>query len=158
MKIRFAEDSDAEGIATLRRESILAVNAKDYPPDVIQAWANRVSAERIRMTQAVCKRWVAECRERVGLLLGFCDHSLTDNELSRLYVHKDHQGEGIGSQLLQVAEASMIQHGYREAYLLSSLTAKNFYLRKGYEVVEETQDAHDPRITVINMIKQLISA
>lgn len=157
MNIRPAQDVDAENIATLRRESILAVNVKDYPPDVLEAWANRVSSERIRQTMTTCKRWVAVTRDRIEKLLGFGDHLLDDNEVSRLYVHKDHQGEGIGSRLLGMLEDSLKEQGHRDAYLLSSLTAVEFYRRHGYDISEETQDAHDPRITVIKMIKKLIT-
>ncbi len=156
MLIRPAIESDAEGIATLRRETIIAVNARDYPPDVIDNWANRVDAERIRKTAAEVKRWVAVTRERMDeLLLGFCDHTLDDNELSRLYTHKDYQGEGVGSRLLEVAEASMLEQGREEVYLYSTITARDFYLRHGYVVVEETVDAHNPKITVIKMAKKL---
>ncbi len=116
----------------------------------------RVDAERIRKTAADVKRWVAVKRREIEeLLVGFCDHALRDNELSRLYVHKDHQGQGIGARLLETAEASLKELGHEEMYLYSTITAKEFYLNQGYRIVEKTVDAHNPKIIVFKMSKKL---
>ena len=149
--VRLARDEDCVAIARLRRQTIRHVNARDYPEDVIRRWATQENARTLRASSAGCKRWVAVERSRI---VGFCEHSF-DGVLSRIYVHKDRLGTGIGSRLLAVAEASLKRMGCKKITLESTVTAKGFYAAKGYRIVKKDTYRENEREPVYKMLKTL---
>lgn len=149
VRIRLARDGDCAAIARLRRQTIRHVNARDYPADVIRRWATKENARTLRASGAGCKRWVAVERSRI---VGFCEHSF-DGVLSRIYVHKDRLGTGIGSRLLAVAEASLMRLGCKRIRLESTVTAKGFYAAKGYRNVRK--DTYGENEPIYKMLKTL---
>ena len=146
-----ARDEDCAASARLRRQTIRHVNARNYPADVIRRWATKENARTLRASGAGCKRWVALER---GRIVGFCEHTF-EGALSRIYVHKDRLGAGIGSRLLAVAEASLKRLGCEKVMLDSTVTAKGFYAAKGYRIVKK--DAYDGNESepVYKMLKTL---
>lgn len=154
MKIRLAQDKDYAGIARLHRATVRSVNAKDYPQDIIEIWSMRSSAQRFRGNEDRCKRWVAVEGDKV---IGFVDHSL-DGELWGLYVHKDYIGEGIGSRLLGIAEDSIKKAGRKEIILKSTITARGFYQKHGYEVVKKFLHPMGDKKLEIYLMKKAIGS
>jgi putative acetyltransferase len=151
MLVRRARDEDCAAIARLRRQTIRHVNARDYPDDVIRRWATKENARTLRASGTGCKRRVVVERSRI---VGFCEHSF-DGVLSRIYVHKDRLGTGIGSRLLAVAEASLKRLGCKKIALESTVTAKGFYAAKGYRVVKKDTYGENEREPVYKMLKTL---
>ena len=151
MAIRRARDEDCAAIARLRRQTIRHVNAKDYPQDVIRRWSAKENARTLRASAADCKRWVALDR---GKIVGFCEHDF-DGALSRIYVHKDYIGRGVGSRLLKVAEASLKKQGCTEIRLESTMAAKGFYAAKGYTVVKKAAYGKSANEPIYKMLKKL---
>ena len=151
VRVRLARDEDCAAIARLRRQTIRLINARDYPEDVIRRWATKENARTQRASGAGCKRWVAVERSRI---VGFCEHSF-DGVLSRIYVHKDRLGTGVGSRLLAVAEASLKRLGCRKITLESTVTAKGFYAAKGYRIVKKDAYGENEREPVYKMLKTL---
>jgi len=151
MAIRRARDEDCAAIARLRRQTIRHVNAKDYPEDVIRRWAAKENARTLRAGADRCKRWVALDRDWI---VGFCEHDF-DGTLSRIYVHKDYIGRGVGSRLLEVAEASLGKQGCTEIRLESTITAKGFYAAKGYRVVRKAAYGESANEPIYKMLKTL---
>jgi len=149
--VRLARDEDCAAIARLRRQTIRHVNARDYPVDVTRRWAAKENARTLRASGAGCKRWVALER---GRIVGFCEHTF-DGALSRIYVHKDRLGAGIGSRLLAVAEASLKRLGCKKVKLESTVTAKGFYAAKGYRIVEKDTYGGNESEPVYKMLKTL---
>ena len=151
MAIRRARDEDCAAIARLRRQTIRHVNARDYPQDVIRRWSAKENARTLRAGAADCKRWVALDRDKI---VGFCEHDF-DGVLSRIYVHKDYLGKGIGSRLLEVAEASLRKQGRTEIRLESTITAKGFYAAKGYRVIRKAAYGESANEPIYKMVKKL---
>jgi putative acetyltransferase len=151
MRIRLARDGDYAAIARLRRQTIRHVNARDYPDDVIRRWSGKEDVRTLRASAGPCRRWVALDRGRV---VGFCEHNF-DGELSRIYVHKDCLGTGIGSRLLEVAEASLQKQGCTEIRLESTITARDFYVARGYKVVRKAGYGGNAKEPVYKMLKRL---
>ncbi len=151
MAIRRARDHDYAAIARLRRQTIRHVNAKDYPDAIIRAWAMKKSARTLRASAARCRRWVALDR---GKVVGFSEHSL-EGELSRIYVHKSCLRKGIGSRLLEAAEASLRKLGCKEVRLESTLGARDFYAARGYKLIRKAAHGDDPDAPVFHMRKTL---
>src|SRR5699024_10461668 len=68
-------------------------------------------------------------------LLGFGDIDST-GYLDRLYVHKDHQRQGIASAICDELERAVPAE---KITTHASITAKPFFLKRGYRVVLEQQ-------------------
>lgn len=129
--IRIASDEDYSDMAALRRDTILNVNSKDYSEDVVRNWSDRVDAQSFTDSAPHRTRWVAMDGRKMA---GFCEHDKTD-QITRLYVDKDHLRRGIGTLLLRVAENSLLQNGSSKIELESTITAKIFYMKNGYEIL-----------------------
>lgn len=132
-KIRLACDKDYVELARLHRQTIRKVNSKDYPQDIVHVWSGRTNAQRFRESASKCKRWVAIKNNKI---IGFCDHNFKC-ELWGLYIHKDFVDQGIGSDLLREAEKSLKKQGCKRIKIKSTITAKNFYQKNGYEVIKK---------------------
>ncbi len=150
MKIRPALLHDCDQIASLRKDTIRHVNSKDYPEEMLDQWSSSANVEAFTNNADSCKRWIAEDNDKI---IGFCEHDL-EGELSRIYVHKDYLRKGIGTALLKVAEDSLKQYGYNEIYIESTITAKDFYLKNGYRIIEQTTHPKD-NACIYKMIKRL---
>jgi GNAT superfamily N-acetyltransferase len=72
-----------------------------------------------------------------GQLLGFV--AVRGEELSQLYIHKDHLGQGIGSALLNLAKKQ--SSGKLRAYTFQrNIPAKQFYERHGFTAIAYGED------------------
>ena len=68
-----------------------------------------------------------------SIIVGFGDIDST-GYLDRLYVHKDYQKQGIASAL-----CDKLENGFTKITTHASITAKPFFLHRGYKVVKEQQ-------------------
>ena len=68
-----------------------------------------------------------------GMIVGFGDMDRT-GYLDRLYVHKDYQRQGIASLICDALERSV---SGRRITAHASITAKPFFLCRGYRVIKE---------------------
>ena len=134
MKIRLSNDQDCAEIARVHRATIRHINSKDYPENIIKAWAGRTSAKRFRDSLLKgAKRWVAVDKDKI---VGFVDHGKGD-ELWGLYVHKNYIGKGVGSKLLEIAEDSLKKQGAKNIKTESTITARPFYEKHGYKFIKK---------------------
>jgi putative acetyltransferase len=138
-------------MARLRRQTIRFVNSRDYPKQVIRSWSAQGRTREFRESADKCKRWVALDK---GRIIGFCEHTF-ECELSRIYVHKNHLRESVGSRLLQVAEVALRQCGCSEIKVESTTTAKDFYAANGYDIIKKALYKGHKRQPIYIMIKQL---
>lgn len=61
----------------------------------------------------------------------------SEGYLHRFYVHKDHQGKGVGGKLLYTLEARAKELGLSSIKTEASITARPFFLFKGWSVEKE---------------------
>ncbi len=124
----------ADGPETLQlfRDTIRRVNARDYDPMQIFAWApDEIDLER--WTQRFQTRYaiVAENGEQI---VGFAELE-DDGHLDRFYVHADFQGRGVGRYLL----ADIFRHARSRAMQVlsveASITARPFFERFGFTTI-----------------------
>ena len=66
-------------------------------------------------------------------IVGFGDIDNT-GYLDRLFVHKDYQRQGIASEL-----CNKLENGFVKIITHASITAKPFFLHRGYKLVKEQQ-------------------
>lgn len=132
MYIRMYRRADCEAMAELFHNTVHTVNARDYTPEQLDAWAaGRPDIEK----------WDRSFREHYSvvavegdMIVGFGDVDKS-GYLDRLFVHADYQGRGIASaicdRLEQQADGNITVH--------ASVTAKPFFEKRGYETVREQQ-------------------
>ena len=128
--------SDARKAALLYQRTVHAVNAHDYRRDQLDAWApgdEGSDSALIRKLLAQRATGIKEC----GILIGF--GSLGNaGELDMLYVHRDRQGQGIGSVLADHLEQEAAERGWTKISTYASITARPFFERRGYRIIRES--------------------
>ncbi len=148
MVIRPYISSDCPTLAQIYYDTIHAVNAADYTPAQLDAWATgKVNLDDWDAYFLARHSFVAEMD---GKIVGFADMD-DSGYLGRLYVHKDCQGLGIGTALCDAAENAVTVPKYT---LHSSITARPFYEKRGYRTVETRQmERKDQLLTIYVMEK-----
>jgi len=73
-----------------------------------------------------------------GMITGFSDIDHT-GYLDPLFVHKDYQGKGIATTICNALEDHAIRNGIQKVYTHASITAKPFFIKRGYKVIKEQQ-------------------
>lgn len=136
MLIRRARHSDASDIITAHVRSIREICSKDYTSEQIEAWAGRYSN-----TGHWCDSmdrdyvWVIEHENKIQ---GFGHLALMDEflgEVMGLYFTPELKGKGMGKKIFHIILEEAKSHALREVQLLSTLTARTFYERFGFEEI-----------------------
>ncbi|MGA8248076.1 MAG: GNAT family N-acetyltransferase [Nocardioides sp.] len=128
--VRPATVDDADAVADLYTAA--RVHAVPQMPPALHTNAEDRAYVARRVTEPDVTIWVAE---RDGELLGFA--SCTPTFLDGLYVRPDRKGQGIGSLLLDVVEATH-GDGYELWVFASNTGARRLYERRGLVEVERT--------------------
>lgn len=154
VQLRALKETDILECITLFQNTIHAVNAKDYSPSQLEAWAPKVKPEITPRWQTLSENisYVAELENQI---VGFGD--LTEKGyLDRLYVHKDFQGQGIAAAIVQKLEKRAHELNLEEITTAASITAKPFFERAGFVVMKEQQvEIHGVKLTNFVMRKLL---
>ena len=132
MELREYRPEDLQEIVDLFCDTVHSVNAGDYSMEEVEAWTSGIDLER-------WGRMLSENYSAIavsdGKIVGFGDIDKT-NYLNLLYVHRDFQRRGIAAaicdRLEKKAEGSVISTH-------ASITAKPFFLKRGYRVLREQQ-------------------
>ena len=129
--IRRASINDLHELQELFVNTIKKVCISDYNPAQIGAWIASVdNMERWKKRVSAQYFLVAELE---GKIVGF--GSLENNVyLDFLYVHAEHQHEGIGKLLYARIEAEARSHGIKLLTSDVSITAKPFFEKAGFEI------------------------
>ena len=89
-----------------------------------------------------------------GQIAGFGDIDVSAGYLDRLYVHKDFQSRGIATALEGALEVAL---SVPLVYTDASITAKPFFLGRGYRLVREQRvERHGVALTNFRMEKLLL--
>ena len=133
MRLRAYKTEDCEAMASLFYDTVHRVNARDYAPEQLDAWATgEVDLDAWNARYLSSTTLVAE---ENGALLGFANMDKT-GYLDMLYVHADAQNSGIATALCDALERLV----HAETYTThASLTARPFFEKRGYAVVRQQQ-------------------
>lgn len=133
MFIREYQPEDCAALAKLFYDTVHSVNAKDYTPPQLAAWAPE---------QRDMKKWAGSFADsfcvvavQSGEIIGFGDIR-PDGYLDRLYVHRDHQRTGVASALCDTLEQA-VRAGRVTTH--ASITARPFFAKRGYHLIREQQ-------------------
>lgn len=134
MRLREYKPADCAEMARLFYDTVHTVNLRDYTPEQVNAWATG---------QVDLAAWDASFRahktviaEQNGEIIGFGDLNVKAGYLDRLYVHKDHQNEGVAAAICDALESATET---KTVTTHASLTAKGFFKKRGYAAIKEQQ-------------------
>lgn len=137
MVLRRYRTSDCKRMAKLFYETVHSVNAADYTEEQLDAWATG-NVDLAAWDKSFLEHFTIVAEEPGDdgkKIVGFGDIDST-GYLDRLYVQKDYQRRGIASAICDELEnavdaARITTH--------ASITARPFFLKRGYCVVREHQ-------------------
>ncbi|MHC5309839.1 GNAT family N-acetyltransferase [Myroides sp. LJL116] len=133
MKVRAYTFKDAQATLSLFLDTVQSINARDYSDCQIKVWANpNKDLSQWNLSLLKNHSFVAQINSEI---VGFIDISVS-GYLDRLFVHKDYQGQGIASALYQKVIETI---KYKKITTHSSISAKPFFLSKGFTVIKEQQ-------------------
>ena len=128
MTLRPYRSEDCPAMAALFYDTVHNVNARDYTPEQLAAWAD--GQVDLAAWDASFLAHTTLVAEEEGIIVGFADLA-DDGYLDRLYVHKDWQGRGVATALCDALPGAKLTH--------ASLTARPFFEQRGWRVVKEQQ-------------------
>ena len=153
--IRAALQSDAVELKKLFQNTVLAINRRDYSQAEVEDWAS-CGDDLSNIEDMIKTHYFIVAVNQQSDIVGFS--SITpQGYLHSMFVHKDFQGEGIATILLNEIEQYAITNGIMRITSEVSLTARPFFEKKGY-IVEEEQKRKANQLSLTNfwMAKQTI--
>lgn len=125
-----------DAVLQLFWETVHTVNAQDYTPAQLDAWAPK-EPDRLRWR----RKWDTSLVWAVwqdGELAGFANLEPPDH-LDCLYVSARHQRQGVATALAQKMEQLARESGASRLRVEASLTARGFFARRGYRELRRQQ-------------------
>ena len=152
--IREAQQSDAVALKELFQNTVLVINRRDYSQSEVEDWAS--CGDNLSEIEDMIKThyFIVAVNQR-SQIVGFS--SITpQGYLHSMFVHKDFQGKGIATMLLEEIERYAITSGIMRITSEVSLTARPFFEKRGY-IVEEEQKRKANQLSLTNfwMAKRL---
>ena len=150
MTIREYRPSDLREILELFYDTVHTVNAGDYTPEQLNAWAD--GAPDMAEWGRSLSEHAALVAVEDGKITGFGDIDASGC-LDRLYVHRDFQRRGVAPALCDALEGAVAAERIATN---ASITAKPFFERRGYQTLWEQQVIrHGTALTNYRMEKRL---
>lgn len=139
-EIRRARDQDAAFIPGVLSTSIKTICSKDYSHEEVEAWLRRslTSAQWLDVIRRD-EVWVVTNGKSV---LGFSHLAImseTEGEILGFYLTPPVLNLGLGRKLFLDMQAFAAGVGVKRLSLLSTLTARDFYLRMGFTPTGELE-------------------
>lgn len=130
MYLRRFQKEDLQDLIALFKDTVQAINSKDYSDEEIQAWITS-KTNFADWQESLTRNYCLVAIDNQNIV-GFGDIT-ADGYLDRLYVHRDFQGQGIATvlcnQLELQAKGTIVTH--------ASITAKGFFEKRGYRTRKE---------------------
>ena len=153
--IRAALQSDAVELKNLFQNTVLAINRRDYSQAEVEDWAS-CGDDLSNIENMIKTHYFIVAVNQQSEIVGFSSIT-SQGYLHSMFVHKDFQGEGIATMLLNEIEQYAITNGIMRITSEVSLTARPFFEKKGY-IVEEEQKRKANQLSLTNfwMAKQTL--
>ena len=134
MNVRKYYSEDWREVVKLFHDTVHSVNAADYTETQLNAWIpedmNLPKMEnRLSNTYSVVA-------ENAGIIVGFGNENGI-GYFDCLYVHKDYQRMGVGTLIADDIEGYFYHQGIQIITTNASITAKPFFEKRGYVVLEK---------------------
>jgi len=156
MNIRKFDVSDIGQIVNLFYDTVHTVNKQDYSDIQLDAWAPRSEmSARLNSWRESLSGNITYVAELNSQIVGFSDMTL-HGYLDRLFVHKDFQGQGIASALVNTLESEARNLNIIQIDTNASITAKPFFEKMGYEVIKsQVVERNGVQLKNFKMLKNL---
>jgi len=134
MIIRNYNHKDCEKIAELFYNTIHSVNATDYTATQLNAWAPK-DMDLSEWDNKLSNNY-SVIVEKDDMIIGF---GVAENTgyFDFLYIHKDYQGIGVATLIADDIEEYVYRKGVQFITTAASITAKSFFEKRGYLVLQE---------------------
>ena len=136
MNIRSYRAADCPLLAQLFYDTVHTVNARDYSPAQLAAWATG-SVDLAAWNRSFLQHHTLVAID-AGQIVGFGDMD-QDGFLDRLYVHHAFQRRGVARAILQQLEEQAKARGVTRFTTHASITARPFFERFGYVVLQRNE-------------------
>lgn len=133
MILREYKIEDCKEIIDLFYQTVHNINIQDYTKEQVDAWANKNIDINI-WHQSLAKNYCLVAIKN-DIIVGFGDINQT-GYLDHLYIHKDFQKQGIATKICNKLEKKF---NVSKITTHASITAKPFFLKRGYRVIKEQQ-------------------
>lgn len=141
-QLRQALPTDAAAISEVIIAALRESNAHDYPPEVIAMVEQSFSASAVEHLLVRRQVYVATLD---GQVAGTA--SLDGDVVRSVFIAPQHQGSGLGRQLMAAIHGAALGAGLLELKVPSSITAQGFYAALGYTKVRD--EFHGVERTVV---------
>lgn len=136
MNIRSYRAADCPLLAQLFYDTVHTVNARDYSPAQLAAWATG-SVDLAAWNRSFLQHHTLVAIG-AGQIVGFGDMD-QDGFLDRLYVHHAFQRRGVARAILQQLEEQAKARGVTRFTTHASITARPFFERFSYVVLQRNE-------------------
>ncbi len=126
---------DARALADIYYYTIHNVNIKDYSEKQVDAWAP-ISSLELDDWKSKWVTLVPIVALKGDEVVGFTEFEPTGH-IDGFYVHHKFQGIGIGTALMNAIEDEAVEQKNLRIYAEVSITAKSFFIKKGFKVVKQ---------------------
>lgn len=130
-EIRQAIIEDIPSITSLFRDTIVHINARDYSDKQIRVWSSEANNIE-KWTERITNSYFIVAVHR-DAIVGFA-YLTKGYYFDGLFVHKDFQHKGIGTNLVRIIESQVIDNGYEVIKSDVSITALPFFENQYYDV------------------------
>lgn len=134
MDIRQYQESDYMEIADLFHGSVHAIDSSAYSNEELEAWAP--SPINYAFWEQRLKKQKPFVATENGIIFGFIELE-PSGHIDCLYVHKEHQGSGVASQLLQYTLEIAKKRGVNRLSVEASLVAMPLFKKHGFKVQQK---------------------
>jgi len=131
MSIIKADISDIKTVKYITTETINSIYPCYYPEGAVNFFLSHHNDKNIE--NDIKSGIVYLCFDNENNAVGTV--TVKENEICRLFVLPEYQGNGYGKELISFAEDEIFQK-YDKIILHASLPAKSIYLKRGYKEVE----------------------
>lgn len=131
LDFREATLDDLPEITSIYRDTIRAVNSREYSEAQVEAWSK--GADDIKKWQDRIKKCYFLVAEINNQIVGF-SYLKNGYYLENMFVHKDYQRRTIGSKLLRILESQVLMNGHDIIKSEISTSALDFFDSHFYDV------------------------
>lgn len=151
--VRKGQKNDLTELQKLFVDTVTTICSSDYDNRQIEVWTSSVENKN-RWDEIITKQFVLVAQDQ-NKIVGFATLD-NGNYIDLLYVHKDHQRQGIAQRLLDDIEAEVRRLKQTQLTSDVSKTAKSFFEKNGFKTLEEqTNIRYGVELINYKMIKQL---
>lgn len=130
--LRKADIKDLNACLSLFEQSVKTLCAKDYTKDQICAWI-KIDRQQWEEKFKYDEIFVYEKR---GKIASFISVKQEQKLLDLLFTHPDFVRQGLAQNLLDFILKTYLHNGI---YTFASLSAKDFFLKNGFELIRENK-------------------